>query len=169
MNKGSKIRLIIPPKLAYGKKGYKNIVPPNTTITLDIEMIDLVPPPDIKMWNNTGKQAHTTQSGLKYYIFESGTGEQVKDSNVVVVHYSGYFTNGTLFDSSVKRFEPIKFPVGAGFVIDGWDEGIKLMRKGSKFQFVIPANLAYGKEGNPPLVKPDTDLIFDIEVIDIIR
>lgn len=169
MKKGSKIRLIIPAKLAYGRKGYKNIVPPNTPITLDLEMIDIVPPPEVKMWDSTGKQIHTTESGLKYIIFNKGEGDLIKDEDIVTVHYSGYFTDGKLFDSSVKRFEPIQFPVGAGFVIDGWDEGIKLMRKGAKFQFIIPSELAYGKEGNPPTVKPDTDLIFDIEIIDVIK
>jgi len=74
-----------------------------------------------------------------------------------------------LFDSSVKRLEPIRFPVGVGSVIDGWDEGLQLMRKGSKFQLLIPSYLGYGSEGAPPQIPADTDLIFDIEVLDVIQ
>ncbi len=169
MNKGSKIRLLVPYKLAYGKEGYKNIVPPKTDITLDIEMIDLVPPKPVVKWDITDKKVVETSSGLKYVIFDEGEGEFIKDDNIVEVHYSGYFTDGKLFDSSIKRFEPIRFPVGAGAVIDGWDEGLKLMKKGAKFQLIVPAYLGYGEVGAPPQIPPNTDLIFDIEVIDVLK
>lgn len=169
MQKGSKMHLVIPPKLAYGKAGYKNLVPPNATIHLDLEMVDLVPPVPVVMWNNTNKIVKETLSGLKYVVFEPGTGELIQKEDVVEVHYSGYFTNGKLFDSSVKRFEPIRFPVGIGAVIDGWDEGLLLMRKGSKFQLLVPSHLAYGEDGAPPQIPASSDLIFDIEVLDVIR
>jgi len=169
MKKGGKIKLIIPPELAFGKEGNSPIVPPNTLITLDIEMVDLVPPKPVEKWNISGKKIIETQTGLKYVVFEPGTGDLIQGENIVEVHYSGYFTTGELFDSSVKRFEPIRFPVGAGVVIDGWDEGLKLMRKGAKFQLLVPSYLGYGAEGAPPQIPADTDLIFDIEVIDVIK
>lgn len=169
MNKGSKYRFIIPHKLAYNTKGYGNAVPPNTNITLDIELVDLKTPPNVTMWKTEGKRVLTTDSGLKYAIFNAGKGELIENDDIVEVHYSGYFTNGRLFDSSVKRFEPIQFPIGIGAVIDGWDEGLKLMRKGAKFQLQIPAKLAYGEQGAPPQIPANTDLIFDIEVVDIIN
>jgi peptidylprolyl isomerase len=169
MQKGSKIHLVIPPKLAYGKLGYKNLVPANATIHLDLEMVDLVSPKPVVMWNNAGKPVKETLSGLKYVVFEAGTGELIENEDVVEVHYSGYFTNGELFDSSVKRFEPIRFPVGIGAVIDAWDEGLLLMRKGSKFQLLVPSHLAYGEAGAPPQIPANSDLIFDIEVLDIIH
>ncbi len=169
MNKGSKIKLIIPPKLAYGKLGFKNIVPPNTTLTLDLEMVDLIPPKPVIKWDIKEKEIIETTSGLKYIVFELGEGDIIKNDDIVEVHYSGYFTNGELFDSSVKRFEPIRFPIGANAVIDGWDEGLKLMRKGAKFQLIIPSDLAYGENGAPPQIPPITNLIFDIEVIDVMR
>jgi len=169
MKKGSKIKLIIPSKLAYGKNGYKSIVPPNTNITLDLEMVDLIPPKPVKKWDATGKNIIETASGLKYVIFEKGQGDLIQDDDVVTVHYSGYFTNGKLFDSSVKTYKPIQFPIGANAVIDGWDEGLKLMRKGAKFQLLIPSSLAYGSEGMKPLIPPHTDLIFDIEVLEVIK
>ncbi|HAM98228.1 MAG TPA: hypothetical protein DCQ26_06420 [Marinilabiliales bacterium] len=169
MQKGTKIRLLIPPALAYGKEGYKNMVPSNSPILLDVEMIDLVPPEPVSRWDIAGKQILETASGLKYIVIESGEGPLIQPESIVTVHYSGYFANGELFDSSVKRLEPIRFPVGVGSVIDGWDEGLQLMRKGSKFQLLIPSYLGYGSEGAPPQIPADTDLIFDIEVLDVIQ
>lgn len=169
MKKGSKIRLKIPSKIAYGKEGLNNIVPPNSKITLDLEMVDLIPPDPVKMWDVSGKQIIETASGLKYIVVRQGDNVEINNNEMVVVHYSGYFANGKIFDSSVKRFEPLKFPVGAGVVIDGWDEGVKLMTKGAKFQFIVPSNLGYGKDGAPPAIPPNTDLIFDIEVLDVIK
>ena len=169
MNKGSKIKLLIPSKLAYGTKGLKNIVPPNTKITIYVELIDLVTPDSIAMWNTSDKKIVETSSGLKYIIIEPGNGEPISNDDVVEVHYSGFFTDGTLFDSSVKISEPLKFPVGAGVVISGWDEGIKHMSKGAKFQLIIPSSLGYGEDGVPSIIPPNTNLIFDIEVIDVIK
>jgi peptidylprolyl isomerase len=169
MQKGSKIRLIIPPKLAYGKTGFKNMVPPNATIYLDLELVDLIPPEPVAKWDTTGKSVIETASGLKYVIFDEGQGDLIESENLVVVNYSGYFLNGELFDSSVKRFEPIRFPVGVGAVIDGWDEGLQLMRKGSKFQLMVPSYLGYGEKGAPPQIPANSDLIFDIEVIDVVK
>lgn len=169
MRKGSKIKLFIPSKLAYGKAGYKTIVPPGSDIILDLEMVDLVPPEPVVKWDISDKQVLETPSGLKYVIFDPGQGDLIADENMVEVHYSGYFTNGKLFDSSKKRFEPIKFPVGVDAVIDGWDEGLKLMRKGAKFTLLIPSYLAYGEAGAPPQIPANADLVFDIEVLDIIK
>lgn len=169
MRKGGKIKLLIPSKLAYGKEGYKTIVPPNSDLILDIEMVDLIPPKPVVKWDISGKKVVETPSGLKYVVFNPGSGDLVADDNVVEVHYSGYFTNGKLFDSSKKRFEPIKFPVGVNAVIDGWDEGLKLMRKGAKFQLIIPSYLGYGEVGAPPEIPSNADLIFDIEVLDVVK
>lgn len=169
MNKGSKFRFIIPSELAYGSSGLGQIVPPNTKITIDIELVDLKTPPTIEQWNIHKKEITTTDSGLKYAVLNKGEGDLIQDEDIVEIHYSGFFTNGTLFDSSRKRFEPFRFPVGINAVIEGWDEGLKHMRKGAKFQFHIPANLAYGEEGAPPQIPANTDLIFDIEVVDVLN
>lgn len=169
MQQGSKHRFIIPPELAYGKDGFKNIVPPNETITLDVEMVKLTPEVIVSNWDGSGLDTIETNSGLRYIIFEPGNGEEIKNENIVEVHYSGYFSNKELFDSSVKREEPIKFPVGVEVVIDGWDEGLLLMKKGAKFQFLVPSKLAYGEVGAPPQIPPNADLIFDIEVLDVIK
>ncbi|MDA3892417.1 MAG: FKBP-type peptidyl-prolyl cis-trans isomerase [Salinivirgaceae bacterium] len=169
MNKGSKLQLIVPSELAYGEKGFGNIVPPNTNITFDVEMVDLKTPPTITKWNTADKEVKETLSGLKYIVIEQGKGDSINTENIVKVNYSGFFTDGKLFDSSLKRFEPIEFPVGIGAVIDGWDEGILLMHKGAKFELIVPSKLAYGEEGMPPLIPENTDLIFDIEIIEVIK
>jgi len=169
MQEGSKYRFVIPPELAYGKKGFKNIVPPNDTITLDVELVNLTPEIKVNTWDAEDRDTIETVSGLRYIIFEPGAIDTIEKENIVEVHYSGYFANKELFDSSVKREEPIKFPVGVGVVIDGWDEGLLLMKKGAKFQFLVPAKLAYGDQGAPPQIPANADLIFDIEVLDVIK
>jgi len=169
MSEGSKIRLEIPWQLAFGKEGYGNRVPPKTNICLDLEMVRLTPEIHVTKWDGTGHDTLTTLSGLRYIVFDEGSGDLIKSNSLVTVHYSGYFTDGKLFDSSVKREEPLKFPVGAGLVIEGWDEAALLMRPGSKFQLIVPARLAYGEAGSPPEIPANTDLIFDIEVMDVIQ
>lgn len=169
MNEGSKYRLIIPHKLAYGKEGFKNRVPPKTTVTLDLELVKHTPEIHVELWKDQNKDTVETGSGLKYIVFSEGTGEKIKPQDIVVVHYSGYFPGGELFDSSVKREEPIRFPVGVDAVIKGWDEGMQLMRQGAKFQLFIPAELGYGEKGAPPTIPPNSDLIFDVQVLQVIR
>lgn len=169
MQQGSKYRFVLPPELAYGEEGFKNIVPPNETITLDVELVKLTPEIKVNVWNATGLDTIETKSGLRYIVFEPGQGDEIQKENIVEVHYSGYFTNKELFDSSVKREEPIKFPVGVEVVIEGWDEGLQLMKKGAKFQFLVPAKLAYGEAGAPPQIPANADLVFDIEVLDVIK
>jgi FKBP-type peptidyl-prolyl cis-trans isomerase len=168
MNKGSKMRLIIPSELAYGEEGLDNIVPPNTDVTIDVEMVDLTPYNPVSKWK-INKDTVTTSTGLKYIIETEGEGEFIKDDDIVEVYYSGYFIDGELFDSSVEREETLKFPVGANAVIDGWDEGVRYVKKGGKIQLIIPSDLAYGEEGMPSVIPPNTDLIFDIEVINVIK
>src|SRR5688572_20980859 len=89
----------------------------------------------------------TTESGLQYVITEEGTGEQPQPGDVVQVHYTGTLADGTKFDSSLDRGEPIAFSLGMGQVIPGWDEGIGLMKVGDKAKLVIPPELAYGEQG----------------------
>lgn len=168
MNEGSKYRFIIPYKLAYGKKGYKNIIPPKATLIMDMELVKIVREIKVKKWNAENRDTIKTKSGLKYIVFKKGEGEQIKDNSVVEFHYSGYFTNGKLFDSSEKRQEPMKIPIGINAIIKGWDEGLKLMSKGAEYQLIIPSKLAYGKDGIPNKIPPNTDLIFDIKVLDVV-
>ena len=108
-----------------------------------------------------------TSSGLRYQILQKGNGIQATKGVTVSVHYKGQLTDGTVFDSSYKRKEPIEFKLGMGQVIAGWDEGISLLRVGDKARFVIPSNLGYGNRGAGGAIPPNANLIFDVELVDI--
>ncbi len=107
----------------------------------------------------------TTPSGLKYIDERPGTGAEPVVGQRVNVHYTGWLTNGTKFDSSLDRGQPIEFRLGAGQVIRGWDEGVGMMKLGGKRRLIIPANLAYGAQGQPPTIPPDATLLFDVELV----
>ena len=109
----------------------------------------------------------TTASGLQYIVIEEGTGDKPKKGDTVKVHYTGKLEDGTVFDSSVKRGVPIEFPLGVGRVIKGWDEGIADMKVGGKRQLIIPPDLGYGPNGYPPVIPPNSTLIFDVELVEI--
>jgi peptidylprolyl isomerase len=111
--------------------------------------------------------ATTTTSGLTYIITRRGTGQTLKVGDTVQVHYTGLLTNGTKFDSSLDRNEPIAFPLGAGRVIKGWDEGILRLRVGDHATLIIPPQLGYGAKGAGGVIPPDATLIFIVEVVGV--
>jgi FKBP-type peptidyl-prolyl cis-trans isomerase len=112
------------------------------------------------------KQMTTTPSGLKYQVMKRGTGTvSPKATDTVNVHYHGTLLNGTVFDSSVQRGQPISFPLNG--VIRGWTEGLQLMKVGDKFKFEIPPDLAYGAAGAPPTIPPNSTLVFEVELLGI--
>lgn len=106
-----------------------------------------------------------TKSGLSYKIEKKGTGAKAEKGNTVSVHYKGMLSDGSVFDSSYKRNEPIDFTLGKGQVIAGWDEGIQLLHVGDQARFVIPSNLAYGASGAGGVIPPNATLIFDVELV----
>ncbi|MBC3757791.1 peptidylprolyl isomerase [Hyunsoonleella sp. SJ7] len=108
-----------------------------------------------------------TDSGLRYQIIQKGEGVKAEKGKTVSVHYKGQLIDGTVFDSSYKRNEPIDFPLGVGQVIPGWDEGIGLLNVGDKARLVIPSHLAYGSRGAGGVIPPDANLIFDVELMDV--
>lgn len=107
----------------------------------------------------------TTESGLQYEVIEEGKGKQPNDSSTVKVHYTGTLIDGTVFDSSVERGEPIEFPLNG--VIRGWQEGLKLMKEGAKYKLYIPYQLGYGENGAGEQIPPYSALIFDVELISV--
>jgi FKBP-type peptidyl-prolyl cis-trans isomerase FkpA len=112
-------------------------------------------------------QTVTTPSGLQYQDIVVGTGAEAQPGNTVSVHYTGWLTDGTKFDSSVDRNKPIEFVLGTGHVIQGWDEGLTGMKVGGQRRLTIPPDLAYGEAGNPTAIPPQATLIFDVELLDV--
>ena len=165
MKKGGIRTIIIPSELAYGKTGIGGI-PPNTDLKMTIELLDVKDRIIVKPWDVPESKFKTTPSGLKYAVVKEGEGEYADSGQVVTVNYSGYLENGTKFDSSVERDEPISFVLGMQQVIKGWDEGLKLMKKGSKVEFIIPPELAYGRIALEKIPANST-LVFDVEMMDI--
>lgn len=108
-----------------------------------------------------------TDSGLRYQFIQKGDGKQAENGKTVAVHYEGSLENGKVFDSSYPRKKPIEFRLGQGQVIEGWDEGIALLKVGDKARFVIPSHLGYGPSGAGGVIPPNATLIFDVELMDV--
>jgi len=113
------------------------------------------------------KKVITTKSGLKYIDDVEGTGATAKAGDQVSVHYTGKLKDGTKFDSSVDRNKPFDFPLGAGRVIKGWDEGVAGMKIGGKRKLIIPPELGYGAAGAGGVIPPNAELHFDVELLKI--
>jgi peptidyl-prolyl cis-trans isomerase A (cyclophilin A) len=108
-----------------------------------------------------------TESGLRYKLIQKGNGKKAENGKTVSVHYQGALANGKVFDSSYTRKKPIEFPLGKGYVIEGWDEGIALLQVGDKARFVIPSYLGYGSSGAGGVIPPNATLVFDVELMDV--
>lgn len=109
----------------------------------------------------------TTASGLQYVELTVGNGETAQPGHTVIVHYTGWLENGKKFDSSLDRGQPFSFPLGAGRVIKGWDEGVQGMKVGGKRKLIIPSNLGYGAHGAASVIPPHATLIFEVELLGV--
>jgi peptidylprolyl isomerase len=163
---GEKAKFVIPPQLGYGDRAVGTI-PAGSTLIFEVELLDVSKA--VKIWDAKGKDTLTTASGLQYIIMSKGSGKKVEIGNRVKVHYSGFFTNGDKFDSSVDRDQPIEITLGMRQVIPGWEEGIALLSVGDKAKLIIPYNLAYGESGRPPVIPPKSTLVFDVEIVDAVE
>ncbi len=117
----------------------------------------------------TEGQERTLPGGLRVTDIKVGSGPMAEPGQTVAVHYTGWLTDGTKFDSSLDRGAPIVFPLGADppGVIRGWEEGLKGMRVGGKRKLTIPPDMAYGQEGRPPVIPPEATLVFEVELMDV--
>jgi peptidylprolyl isomerase len=143
------------------------VIPPNATLTFEVELVDIQAGAPAAPTKVDDAKYTTTPSGLKYYDFVVGSGTEATTGKTAVMNYTGWLTNGTMFDSSLNRGETFPFKLGAGQVIKGWDEGVAGMRIGGKRQLVIPATLGYGTQGAGGVIPPNATLIFEVELVDV--
>ncbi len=165
MRKGEKRRLVIPYELAYGEAGSPPSIPGKTNLVFDVELVDWEIVPVAIPYDAKGKDTITTESGLKYVLVKDNKGgRQIVDGDTVSVVYTGFLTDGKIFDSSFERNDSITLLVGRGQVIKGWDEGLQKLKEGDKARIIIPYALAYGENGRPPIIPAKSDLIFDVHI-----
>lgn len=160
MKAGGKRRLEVPGNLAYGEKG-RGSIPPNATLIFEVELLNVHLPP--AQTSVEGITPVVAPHGLKYWDIKVGDGASPSETSVVTVHYSGWLTDGTLFDSSVDRGVPAKFVLNQ--TTRGLTEGIASMKVGGKRRLEIPHELAYGDQGRPPSIPPKATLIYEVELI----
>jgi FKBP-type peptidyl-prolyl cis-trans isomerase len=169
MTPGSRYKFTIPGELGYGKRGMPPTIPGDATLIFEVELLSFKEGPkplEVPSFPKIDESKLTkTASGLKYMMITEGTGDSPTVGKRVSAHYSGWLTDGKPFDNSYTRGQPFMWVLGGG-VIQGWTEGVQLMKKGGKAIFVIPADLAYGKPGRGQ-IPPDATLIFQIELMDI--
>ncbi|MDR3627583.1 MAG: FKBP-type peptidyl-prolyl cis-trans isomerase [Ignavibacteriaceae bacterium] len=159
-------RTIVLPPSAPNTHGQMDMMPPHPGLKLQVKLLSAKQPTIAKPWTADTTKLSVTKDGLRYVIIQQGTGPNVADGNFVTVNYSGYLLNGDKFDSSVERETPFTFRVGYKAVLDGWDEGVKLLNKGAKAKFFIPASLAFGPR-QVGKIPPNSTVVFDIEILDV--
>ncbi len=167
LKKGDKAKLVIPPELAFGSTGAGGVIPPNATLYFEVELVEILPGAPKAPAEVADADYKSNDEGLKYYDFEEGSGNTPQSGQLVTLHYTGWLTDGTKFDSSLDRAEPFTFALGKGQVIPGWDEGVATMKVGGKRQLLIPPELAYGESGAGGIIPPNASLIFEVELLDI--
>ncbi|MFO7978123.1 MAG: FKBP-type peptidyl-prolyl cis-trans isomerase [Bacteroidales bacterium] len=162
MSEGGQATLVIPPELAYGDRSF-GPVPANATLVFEVELVDITSP--AATIEDADVVRNTLDNGLEYAVVEQGRGKKLEEGMMVTIHYTGYLEDETIFDSSYDRGKPIKFTLGKGMVIPGWEQGLMQLNEGDKARLYIPHELAYGEAGRGP-IPPMADLVFDVEVID---
>lgn len=167
MRLGGRYRFEVPPAQAFGERAmHPTLLPANSVTIWEMEPTRIVPLPEVPTFSMpTDDQLETTASGLRYQVIREGAadGKSPKIGEMVEVHYAGWLTDGTLFDSSYGRGFPTSFQLGR--VIAGWNEGLQLMKPGAIYKFVIPGDLAYGPRGSPPKIGPNATLVFLVEYL----
>ncbi len=189
MKEGEKATFIVPFNLAFGDQGMRGYIPPFATLVFEVELIKVVSAEEmqakkdkeakeaaakegveLKKYLATNKiTTKPTASGLIFISENAGNGTKPTAGQKVKVHYTGYLLNGTKFDSSVDRKEPFEFTLGQGGVIKGWDEGVALMSIGQKAKLIIPSEIAYGANGAGGMIPPYATLVFEVELLEIVK
>jgi len=182
MRQGGKARIIMPSNLAFGKRGRPGLVPPYSTLISEIELVNIQTQEEYQAGQrlkealkieqyvkDSNINVKPTSSGLYYVEKVKGDGPKAEPGDKVKVWYTGKLLDGTVFDASSKRNKPFEFVLGKGRVIKGWDEGIAMMRQGGKATLIIPSSLGYGERGSGKVIPPNSPLIFDVELQEVIK
>jgi FKBP-type peptidyl-prolyl cis-trans isomerase len=165
LNVGDSATLTIPGHLAYGDRA-AGMIPANATLIFDVELLDVQE--TAKPYNLKGLDTTEIQEGLKIiWVTRNESGKPAVEGKKVKVHYSGYLKNGKKFDSSIDRGEPIEFPLGQAYVIEGWDIGIGKLKTGEKARLIIDSDLGYGSQGYENVIPPNATLYFDVELLEV--
>jgi peptidylprolyl isomerase len=167
MRKGGKARLTIPPELGYGTHGAGDVIPPNATLTFEVELVDIMPGPPAAPATVADGDFTSGAGGLRYHDLSTGSGASAEKGKTAVVHYTGWLTDGQRFDSSLSRGQAFSFKIGARRVIRGWEEGVVGMQVGGKRQLVIPPDMGYGARGAGGVIPPNATLVFEVELIEV--
>jgi FKBP-type peptidyl-prolyl cis-trans isomerase len=126
-----------------------------------------LPPEDLEIVEKNWPDAKKTSTGLRSVVVKEGAGELVKSGDLVSVLYKGQLLDGKVFDETKSADKPFSFRVGRGQVIDGWEQGLQLMRPGEKRILIVPFELGYGTRGDPPKIPKRATLVFEVEVVDV--
>jgi len=166
MHPGARWRVTVPPALAFGPKQMGPDLPSNSETVWEIHLTQVIDPlPMPKFRALDPEKSVKTQSGLTYEVVRAGTGKRPARGDPVSVHYAGWLEDGTVFDATYRRAEPMTLRVGA--VIEGWNEGLQLMQEGAIYLIRIPAALGYGVAGYPPQIPPNSVLTFQVELLKV--
>ena len=166
MRVGGKRQLVIPSNLGYGERGAGKVIPPNATLIFDVELIEIKEMYVDSDFSLPGEEINM-ESGLRMIEHIKGDGPKPTSGQLVSVHYRGFLTDATQFDSSHDRGRPYTFNVGEGKVIKGWDEAILDMNVGGKRTLIIPPELGYGSRGAGRMIPPNATLMFEVELVEI--
>jgi FKBP-type peptidyl-prolyl cis-trans isomerase len=163
---GSRYRFEVPPALAFGERQNGPDLPPNSVTIWELELVQIVKPLALPPFEAVDESKFTkTPSGLQVQVVREGSGTSPKLGQTVRVHYAGWLTDGTPFDSSFERGEPAEFQLGQ--VIEGWNEGLQQIKPGGCCRLVIPAKLAYGDRAVGDKIKPGSTLVFYVELLEV--
>jgi peptidylprolyl isomerase len=162
---GGKRQLIVPSNLGYGERGAGGMIPPGATLVFEVELLEIVKPPTPHAVPAEAWQVSST--GLKTYDIVVGEGAEAKAGDKTALHYRGWLEDGTMFDSSHKRNQPIDVAIATGQVIPAWDEAVVGMKVGGKRSLLAPPELAYKDRGFPGLIPPNATLRFDVELVSV--
>lgn len=168
LSEGAQASLIIPPELGYGAQGSGGTIPPNATLYFQVELIEVADGGPDEPLDIDASDYEETDSGLQYYEIEEGDGASPEAGDPVRINYTAWLEDGTRIDSSLDAGEPLTFELGSEQVFAGWNEAVSMMQVGDEWQVIIPSDLALGEEGAGDVIPPDSNLLMQLQLLDVL-